>query len=240
MGVIQYPIVKVTNPTDTGGNYMESQQRVYPASNYGWSSGGTPTIQGKQWSNDASLDCWGDPTVPSSEGGNWARIRLNTGANHDCNCFWGATDKSKATERQVRGIYFRHHTNEAKFRPRITGVALVYANGTSTKYVGLRDRWNATGNTKLYASGGTLPYEGGSVSNKFWGVMKRGTTDGNWFHDPNWKWAGVFFHWESTWKSGSAINCDVYIRDLHPILDAKQDNEPHYNYRRRVWGVTYK
>ena len=97
----------------------------------GWTSydngKGEYTVQGKKWPNDARMQFYGDPTTKLNDGNNWAYMKLNTGANHDCNIFWGSNDVYKNTERQVRGIYFRHHTNGAKFRPRITGVALRYS-----------------------------------------------------------------------------------------------------------------
>ena len=219
---------------------IESGRQLYPAQSgnrwLSWNSGsGKFRIQNHEWGNDARLDVSGDPT--SSSGG---RIRLNTGANHDCNCFWGAPDNNSAHERQVRGIYFKHYTNGAKFRPRITGVALQYQDGRNVRWVGLRDRWNAKGDYCMYNSGGTLPYEGTSTSNYFWGVAKRGTYDGNLFHTNNWRWSGVLFHYETTWKSGSAINCDVYIKNLRPILDAGTSDTPYYNHKFRVWGYEYK
>lgn len=239
MGKITLQLPRVIDPSRAIGS-IESGPQVYPALSGNawktWSSGnGKFKIQNHEWGNDAQLHCTGDPT--SSSGG---RIRLNTGANHDCNCFWGAPDDNSAYERQVRGIFFKHWTNGAKFRPRITGVALQYQDGRNVRWVGLRDRWNAKGDACLYNSGGTLPYEGTSTSNYFWGVSKRGTYDGNMCHTSNWRWSGVLFHYETTWKSGGAIDCDVYIKNLRPILDAGQSDTPYYNDKRRVWGFNYK
>lgn len=240
MAVISYPCFKVVSPVTQ--STAESNLKVYPGPTNGWttwnSGSGEYTIQGKKWPNDTRLDCWGDPTDKVNQG-NGATIRLNTGANHDCNCFWGASDASKTTERQVRGIHFRIVTNGAKFRPRITGCALRYrARNNAIHHVGLLDRWNASGNSKLIQYGGNLSTEL-TTWGRWYGVAKRDTTDGNRFHEADMTWVGVLFHFETTWKSGSAVNCDVGIKELTPICDADRRADPYYCNKYRVWGVNY-
>ena len=245
MGVIAYPLAKVQRVDGNTAN-IEAQRALYPnihATN-GWTSydngKGEYTVQGKKWPNDAKMQFYGDPTTKLNDGNSWAYMKLNTGANHDCNIFWGSNDVYKNTERQVRGIYFRHHTNGAKFRPRITGVALRYSRSNGAIcHVGLRDRWNASGNNCMHSSGGTLPFEGTTSGNNFWGIAKRGTTDGNPFHDSDWTWSGVLFHFETTWKSGSAADCIVYLKCLRPILDGDRTTNPLFNNKHRVWGVRH-
>ena len=221
MAKAEFPLYKETNSS------LENQQNVYPGSSMYWRHKGDLTIQGKKWSGDATLNCSGDPTLSSS----WASIKLNTGANHDCNVVW-QTDNP--TEQQVRGVYLRHHTNEAKFRPRITGVAMQYANSSGThKYVGLTYRGTDYGRQ----SGGTIPYEGSSTSNSWWGVADCTMPDGDPYHN-GWKWSGVLFHFETTWKSGSAVDCIVYINRLRPICDGKKDANPYYSDMYRMWGMS--
>lgn len=210
---------------------------VFPGKNYGWttwnSGSGEYTVQGVKWKNDAKLD-WAnsDPTSNS-----WGYLKLNTGANHDCNAFWGCSP-SDGTERLVRGVYFKHHTNGAKFRPRITGVALRYANPNTNAiyHYGLTYR----GNYFTYAREGTLPYEGTSTSNWWYGVGKYSTNDNPYFHDRSLVWTGVLFHFETTWKSGGAEDCIVYIKELRPIIDGNTNSTPSYNNKYRVFGTKIK
>nr|BDD46402.1 hypothetical protein 1 [Pelagibacterales bacterium] len=211
---------------------------VFPGPNSGWTTWdkgqGKYTIQGKTWDNDAKLQ-WAnsDPTSNS-----WGYLKLNTGANHDCNAFWGCSPRD-GTERLVRGVYFKHHTNGAKFRPRITGVALRYANPSNNQlyHFGLTYR----GAYYDYDRGGTLPYEGTSTSNWWYGVAaKSGMPDGDWFHNSNLVWTGVLFHFETTWKSGGATDCIVYIKELRSIIDSNKNSTPSYNNKYRVWGAYMK
>ena len=213
---------------------IEGQNNVYPSQvSNGWITNyGNTNIQGTTWTNDTSLTCNGDPTT--SSGG---FIRLNTGANHDCNCFWGNVNAGELSERHVRGIHFRNWTNGVKFRPRITGVALVFVDSSSKKkYMGLQYQDNGY----YQDAAGYIKHEGTSSSNYWWATAKRGTADGNYFHDPNYVWAGVLFHYETTWKSGSAVNCDVYISHLRPIVDCNENSTPSYNNKYRVWGTRFK
>ena len=213
---------------------IEGQHAVYPSQvSNGWITNyGNTSVQQTVWTNDSSLNCSGDPTT--RDGG---RIRLHTGANHDCNCFWGNVNGSEVSERHVRGIHFRNWTNEVKFRPRITGVALVFINSSSTKrYMGLQYR-----DSGYYENvGGHIKYEGGNTGNYWWAVAKDGTADGAYYHNSDYMWAGVLFHWESTWKSGSAVNCDVYISHLRPIVDCSTNSNPEYNNKYRVWGTRFE
>ena len=226
-------LYKCVAPSGGNGAY-ENQHAVYPSPiSNGWISNyGSTSIQGTTWSNDSTLSCSGDPTT--SQG---ATIRLNTGANHDCNCFWGNTRYSELSEHMIRGIHFRNFTNQTKFRPRITGVALVFVNSSNTKkYMGLQYR-----DSGYYKDvSGHIKYEGGSTGNYWWATAKTGTSDGNYFHNSSYRWAGVLFHYETTWKSGSSTNCDVYITRLRPIVDCNTNATPYYNNKYRVWGTQDK
>jgi hypothetical protein len=233
MGVLNYPLYQCKSPSRGA---VESNNQVYPGPTNSWttwnSGSGEYTIQGTKWKNDARLQTSGDPTSSS-----WASIKLNTGANHDCNAFWGCSP-STGTERFVRGVYFRHHTNGSKFRPRITGVALRYSNPNTNAswYYGLTYR----GTNYTYAKEGTLPYEGTNTSNWWYGVGARNKTDSPYFHDKGLVWTGVLFHYETTWKSGSANDTIVYLKNLRPIVDASDATAPTYNDKYRVWGVQFR
>ena len=202
--------------------------KTYPAPGHmSWKHVGDVTIQGTKWKGDTTITASGDPTS-----NNKASLGINTGANHDANVLWLGTG-SYATERQVRGIYFRTYTNQAKFRPRITGVALRYMDMRGNIYYhGLHYRSDAY----EHSTGGSLNYEGGDSSHYYWGVGKTGQTDGAHFHQDK-VLQGVLFHMETTWKSGSAEWCYCYIWNLRFICDAKQQSSPYYNNLHRVWGV---
>ena len=226
-------LYQCTAPSGSNGG-IEGQNAVYPSQvSNGWITNyGNTTIQGKTWTNDSTLNCSGDPTT--SSGG---RIRLMTGANHDCNCFWGNVNAPELSERMVRGLHFRVWTNGAKFRPRISGAALVFVDSSSRKkYMGL----TSFGSNYTYQSNGTLAYEGTESNNYWWAVARDGTSDGGYYHNSDYVWAGVLFHYESTWKTGSAVNCDVYISHLRPIVDSNTNSTPQYNNKYRVWGTRFK
>ena len=209
-----------------------NEAQVYPGYSMSWSNPGDVSIQGKTWKSDVSLTMSGDPTSSTN-----ARIMLNTGANHDCNALW-STPKEYISERLVRGVYFKNYTNQAKFRPRISGVALQYKNlSGGTKYVGLGYR----GTYYTLKSTENLGYEGGTSTNDFYGVANLNTTDGNVFDDINYMLSGVLFHFETTWKSGSAVDCSVWINTLRFITQSNvQHASIYYNEKYRIWGVRGK
>jgi hypothetical protein len=213
---------------------ISSNKPVYPGPSSGWttwdSGSGKYTIQGKTWNNDARLTVSGDPTSST-----YAYIKLNTKANHDCNTFWGCSP-GNGTERLVRGVYFRHHTNGGKYDPRITGVALRYANPkTNAQYhYGLTYR----GGHYTHSTEGAMPYFGTSSTNWWYGVASGNSTpDGKHFNDSNLVWTGVIFHFETTWHSGSSADQIVYIKDLRPIIDSTKNSSPSYNNKYRLWGA---
>ena len=225
-----FPLTQVRDPNSSGG--FNTWNACYPGPGMKWSNPGDITIGGTKWSSDTTLDMYGDPTLNS---GNYTTLRLNTGANHDCNAVWKCEPRD-ATERQVRGLFFVNYTNGAKFTPRVSGVALQYSTSSGlTKYYDLGYR----GSYNVFNRDGDLGYQGTSTSNSFWGVAATGK-HGDPFHDPDYRLSGVLFHFETTWKSGSAVNCDVYIRGLRFITDGKQLSTPYYNNHYRVWGWAVK
>ncbi len=232
MARAEHPVYQCVTPSGSNPGY-ENQRIVYPSLiNNGWKTRGDTTIQGTKWKNTVSLTLSGDPTTDQG-----AVLKLKTGSNQDCNAFWGSLDYGELSERHVRGIHFRNWTNSAKFRPRITGVAMVYMNGSGTiKYSGLQYR----GNNYWRDSSGQIQYEDGYTNNYYWAVSDRGKSDGNYFHDPSYMWAGVLFHYETTYKSGSAVDCNCYISRLRPIVDAEPTSVPYYNNKYRLWGARYK
>ena len=225
-----FPLVKVQNPYNVSYQGWTDANRTYPAPNMNWTHVGDVTVQGKKWSGDTSITASGDPTSSSK-----ASLGINTGANHDANVLWLGTG-SKATERQVRGIYFRTYTNQSKFRPRISGVALRYmASNGAIYYHGL----NYRNDDFTHSKGGSLNYEGGDSSHHYWGVGKTNSTDGAYFHQDK-VLQGVLFHMETTWKTGSAEWCYCYIWNLRFICDAKRESNPYYNNHYRMWGIQTK
>ncbi len=227
---LKFPLTQVRDPSNGDFNNWNA---CYPGPNMRWTNTGTITIDGIEWYDDAHLTMRGDPTEQS--GGNYATIGLNTGANHDCNALWKC-DPIDATERQVRGLYFINYTNGVKFRPRISGVALQYSKQDgATKYydLGYKRSYN------VWDKRGDLGYEGVNSNNSFWGVARKGKY-GDPFHDPEYRLSGVLFHFETTWKSGSPIDCNVYIKNLRFITDAKQQGTPYYNNNYRIWGWDVK
>ena len=196
-----------------------------------WTGPSDLSIQGTTWKNDSYLSMSGDPVAGT------ATISLNTGANHDCNALWSC-DASNATERLVRGIYFKTWNNGAKFRPRIEGAALQYknANTGAVKYFGLNYRG------KWYTSwgDGSLGYDGTDQNHHFAAVGAPGQTDGSTFHNKDFVLTGVLFHYETQWKSGSAIWCDTYVKDLRFITDGGTGANPTYNNKYRAWGWRVK
>lgn len=234
MATVKLGLYQCKNPSNAA---VARNNPVFPGPNSGWTTynngSGKYTIQGSTWNNDARLE-WANSDPTSSS---WGYLKLNTGANHDCNAFWGCAPRD-GTERLVRGVYFKHHTNGVKFRPRITGVALRYANPNTnaTFHYGLTYRGtNYTSSTE-----GTLPYEGTSTSNWWYGVGATNKSDNPYFNDPNLVWTGVLFHYETTWKSGSAADCIVYIKELRPIICSSTSSSPSYNDKYRVWGAYMK
>lgn len=223
---------QVIDPRSYVSNIINYGPR-YPGGKYQhyWKPWERSYIQGNYWDNDANLQSGGDPTA----GGNdWAWMKLNTGSNHDCNIFWGC-DASNATERQVRGVYFKHNTNTSKFRPRLSGVALVYTNGSNDKlYQGIH---TPAAGSNSYHSGGSMSYEGWDQSHYYWGVANQNGKDGNKYQNKDNRLRGVLWHFETTWKSGSAEDCIVYMKDLRFIMDSGNDAAPAYNNKYRVWNV---
>lgn len=225
-----FPLTQVRDPRSSGG--FHNWNACEPGPNMRWSNPGAITIGGNSWKSDSTLDMYGNPT---SNSGDYTTLRLNTGSNHDCNALWKCESRD-ATERQVRGLYFINYTNGAKFRPRVSGVALQYSTSSGlTKYYDLGYR----GSYNVSNKDGGLGYEGTETSNYFWGVGVKGKY-GDPFHDPNYCLSGVLFHFETTFKTGSAVNCDVYIKGLRFITDAKQQSAPYYNNHYRVWGFKVK
>lgn len=227
MAKIDFPLVKVTNPSNVTYNGWTDANRAYPAPVMEWKHVGDVTVQGTKWTGDTPITASGDPTTNKP-----AQLTINTGANHDANVLWLGAG-SNCTERQVRGIYFRTYTNEAKFRPRITGVALRYmASNGAIYYHGL----NYRSTDYTHSKGGSLNYEGGDSSHYYWGVAATGQSDASSFHHDK-VLQGVLFHMETTWKSGGAENCTCYIWNLRFICDARQNSAPFYNETYRMWGV---
>lgn len=225
-----YPLTQVKDPSNSGG--FHNWNACVPGPGMKWSNPGAITIGGTKWSSGATLEMYGDPTLSS---GNYTTLRLNTGANNDCNAVWKCEPRD-ATERQVRGLFFVNYTNGAKFKPRVSGVALQYATSSGlTKYYDLGYR----GSYNVYNRDGDLGYQGTTMNNYFWGVGVKGKY-GDPFHDPDYRLSGVLFHFETTWATGSAVNCDVYIKGLRFITDAEQQSVPYYNNLYRVWGWQVK
>ena len=225
-----FPLVQVKNPSNMSYSDWTNANRTYPAPSMNWTHVGDVTVQGKKWSGDTPITASGDPTSSSK-----ASLGIMTGANHDANVLWLGTG-SNCTERQVRGIYFRTYTNQSKFRPRISGVALRYmASNGAIYYHGL----NYRNDDFTHSKGGSLNYEGGDSSHHYWGVGKTNSTDGAYFHQDK-VLQGVLFHMETTWKTGSAEWCYCYIWNLRFICDAKRESAPYYNNHYRMWGVSVK
>ncbi len=212
-------------------SYIINEGPRHPGGKYRhyWKPWEKSWIQGKYWENDSTLQAGGDPT-----GHDWSYIKLNTGANHDCNIFWGC-DKADATERKIRGVYFKHHTNQAKFRPRLSGVALVYVNSNgSNLYQGIH---TPNAGTFVSSHAGSMAYEGGDQSHFYWGVAGGWGSDGARYHESDYRFRGVLWHYETTWKSGSAADCIIYLKDLRFIMDAGNSSTPEYTNHWRVWNV---
>lgn len=219
------------NKNPQGDSNIGNWPKCYPGSSMKWTDPGDINIQGTKWSSDSHLSMGGDPVAGK------ATISLNTGANHDCNALWSC-DKSDATERLVRGIHFKTWTNAAKFRPRISGAALQYknANTGSVKYFGLnyRETWYTS-----YGDG-SLGYEGTDQNHHFTAVGAPWANDGSPFHNKDFVLSGVLFHYETTFKTGSAIWCETYVKDLRFITDGNTNANPTYNNKYRVWGWRVK
>lgn len=210
--------------------------QVYPSSkgNSGmeWVGKSEFNVGGDKWQNDNNLTMSGDPTS-----GVGATLRLNTSNNKDCNALWDVTAANTVTftERQVRGLFFYTFNNGAKHNPRITGVAMKYSKpGQSPKYVSLHYR-SSNYCSKTNNNNG-FPYIGQSTSSYWQGVSKKDNSDGDYFHQ-GWFWSGVVFHWECTFKVGSAINNDVYIWGLRPICDGGKSSNLTETSLTRVWGA---
>ena len=231
MGKLTFPLAKVESPYNTN---WSNTPKLYPsndASKMSWKHKGDVTIQGKKWSGDTTINASGDPTSSSR-----ASLGINTGANHDANVEWLCAG-SDATERNVRGVYFNTYTNQSKFRPRISGVALRYLTTSGSLYYhGLHYRSDGY----EHSTGGSLNYEGGDSLHNYWGVGKTNSTDGAHFHNKNMLLTGVLFHMETTWKTGSAEWCYCYVYNLRFIFDAGTSSTPTYNNKYRIWGITVK
>lgn len=183
-----------------------------------WANFATFSSQGDNWKHDTNISMSGDPTE-SSDSYN-ARIGLNTGANHDCNAFWGVTADSMTTgQRNVRGISFEtKQIGNTLFKPRVSASALVWKNANGDVK---RESLSWDGGDKSYKYQGTI--ENLTTDWKsYWGLSKKDDSYFKWA-DPTYYWAGVIFHYESTWHSGSAIDSMVRIRNLRPILDRNYD-----------------
>jgi hypothetical protein len=226
-----FPLVQVKDPIGMSYSDWTNTNQTYPAPGHmDWKHVGDVNVQGTKWKGDTTISASGDPTTNKP-----ASLGINTGANHDANVLWLGTGVN-CTERQVRGIYFRTYTNGAKFRPRISGVALRYmAPNGAIYYQGLHYRSNGY----EHSSGGSLNYEGTDSSHEWWGVAKSGTNDGNNFHQDK-VLQGVLFHMETTWKSGASVWNYCYVWNLRFICDSKRESNPNYNNQYRVWGWSAK
>ena len=197
-----------------------SSPRVHPGYS-GWGNVGDFNSQGDTWKHDTNISMSGDPTaVNDSDNG---KIGLNTGSNHDCNAFWGFQDDAMSRGQVgVRGVYFEtEQIGDTKFKPRISGSAMVWKNSSGDIK---RESLSFDGGNKAHSHSGTI--ENLSTSWKsYWGLSKK---DDSWFKwaDPNYYWAGVVFHYESTWHSGGAVDSFVRIRNLRPILDRDFNETP--------------
>ena len=179
-----------------------------------WANEAQFTSQGDTWKHDTSIQASGDPTE-SSDSYN-AKIGLNTGANHDCNAFWGVTsDSMSGGQRMVRGISFEtKQIGDTTFKPRVSASALVWKNASGDVK---KESLSWDDENRAYRYSGTI--ENLSTTWKsYWGLSKKDDTYFKWA-DPTYYWAGVIFHFESTWHSGSARDSMVRIRNLRPILD---------------------
>lgn len=210
--------------------------QVYPSakgnSGMEWAGKAEFSVGGDKWSNDNNLTMSGDPTTTTG-----ATLRLNTHLNKDCNALWDVKAANTVTfsQRLIRGVHFYTYNNGSKHNPRITGVAMKYSKpGQSPKYVSLNYRSSNYCHTTDNSHG--FPYIGTSKSAWWRGVAKKDNSDGDYFHQ-GWFWSGVVFHWECTWKSGSAIDNDVYIWGLRPICDAGKSSNPTYTNNMRVWNA---
>ena len=230
MAKIDLPLVQVKDPIGMSYSDWTNSNRAYPTPDMSWKHVGDVTVQGKKWSGDTTITAGGDPTTNKP-----ASLGINTGANHDANVLWLGTG-SLATERQVRGVYFRTYTNGAKFRPRISGVALRYMDSRGNiYYTGL----NYRSSDYTHSSGGSLNYEGTDSSHYWWGIGNCSMPDGDPYHQDK-VLQGVLFHMETTWKSGGAEWCYCYVWNLRFICDSQRDSNPNYNNKYRMWGVTAK
>ena len=210
-----------------------STPRVFPGFPVQWSSVGEFNSQGDTWKHDAAIQATGDPTA-SPDSAN-AKIGLTTGASHDVNAFWGVESSSMSRgQTGVRGVYFEtEQIGDTNFNPRISGSAMVWKNSNGDRKI---ESLSFDGADRAHTHSGTI--ENLTTSWKsYWGLSKK---DDAWFKwaDSNYYWAGVIFHFESTWKTGSSRDSMVRIRNLRPILDRdfneKPNNDVHGPYA--VWG----
>lgn len=233
MARLELPLHQNIDPFKDSAFYLA---QTYPAvgknDQMAWSTPGQQTIQGDTWKNTTNLDCSGDPT--SRDG---AALRVNTGANQDMNALWECS-RDQTSERMVRGVWFKNWTNGAKFRPRITGVALVYRHDNNGRwYQGLQYRSNRY---DYHEDGKGLNYEGTSTGNYYMGVAKKQQSATEPFHNKDMRLSGVIFHVETTWKTGSAEWCNVYITSLRFITDGDGYPSPTYHNNYRIWGLQVK
>jgi len=190
--------------------------------------------QGDTWKHDTGIQATGDP-CESSDSYN-AKIGLTTGANHDVNAFWGDTGSSMSKgQTGVRGVYFEtKQIGDTTFKPRISGSAMVWKNSNGDRKI---ESLSFDGGNKAHSHSGTI--ENLTTSWKsYWGLSKK---DDNWFKwaDKDYFWAGVVFHFETTWHSGGAVDSMVRIRNLRPILDRDFNETPNNdnNSPYAVWGL---
>ena len=218
------------DPFTTSAFYLP---QTYPAvggnDQMAWTAQGQVTINDDTWNNTTNLACSGDPTTDQG-----ATLKVNTGANQDMNALWECS-RDQSTERMVRGVWFKNWTNGAKFRPRITGVALAYRHDNNGRwYQGLQYR---SSRYDYHEDGKGLNYEGTSTGNYYMGVAKKQQSGTEPFQNKDMRLSGVIFHVETTWKTGSAEWCNVYITHLRFITDGDGYPSPTYYDNYRVWGL---
>ena len=195
-------------------------KRAFPGS-CGWGNVATFSSQGDSWTHDVNIDMGGDPTMERDSEN--AEIGLLTGANHDCNAFWGVQSSSMSTgQTGVRGVYFETRQNDSqKFKPRISASAMVWKNSNGDRKI---ESLSWDGANKAHSHSGTI--ENLTTDWKsYWGLSKKDDRYFKWA-DPTYYWAGVIFHYESTWATGSVTDSYVRIRNLRPILDRDFNEAP--------------
>lgn len=210
-----------------------SSSKVYPGTST-WGNIPEFNSQGDTWKHDTGIQATGDPTEETDTYN--AKIGLTTGASHDVNAFWGVSDSSMSKgQTGVRGVYFEtKQIGDTNFKPRISGSAMVWKNANGDRKI---ESLSFDGADKAHSHSGAI--ENLTTSwRSYWGLSKK---DDSWFKwaDPSYYWAGVVFHYESTWSTGSTRDSMVRIRNLRPILDRdfaeKPNNDGSSPYA--VWGI---